>query len=112
MDMLKMIFTIDDRAGYEDWLKERGLDQREINEKMNELFNYDSSFKVIYTLYGNKKESMMPDRYELTDFDGNKVNINNLNGYEQGILNDCYEHFINQKYKCPCSIINIKEENI
>lgn len=110
--MLKMIFTIDDRANCEDWLKERGLDQREINEKMNELFNYGSSFKAIYTLYGSKEESMIPDRYELTDFNGNKININDLNGYERGILNNCYEHFINQKYKCTWGIINIKEKNI
>ena len=34
------------------------------------------------------------DRFELTDFEGNKININDLNGYQRGVvLESCVRHF-------------------
>lgn len=53
----------------------------------------------------------------MTDYDGNKININDLNGYEKGVvLNDCYAYFVGGKY-CfdsdkPCGVVDIVEEEI
>lgn len=80
-------------------------------EQMNKLFNRKKSFKVIYTLYGTGKNV---DRYELTDYAGNKVLLSSLNGYEKGVvINDCYAHFTGGQYQCntdkPCGVIKIEE---
>lgn len=57
------------------------------------------------------------DRYELTDYDGNRIDINSLNGYEKGvILNDCYAYFVGRKYhsdaKEPFGVVEIVEEEV
>lgn len=50
----------------------------------------DKEWKVIYTLYGSK-EQKFPDRYSLTDYDGNRMNINDVEGgFEKSILNNCF----------------------
>lgn len=54
-------------------------------------------FKAIYTLIDEGNGNYY-DRYELTDFEGNKININSLNGYQRGVvLYDCVRHFTGQK---------------
>ena len=65
--------------------------------QFNDIFGNEEPFKCIYVLYGEKKEC--PDRYELTDLNGNKININDLNGYQKGVvLNDCWAYFTGGKY--------------
>ena len=47
----------------------------------------------------------------------NKININDLNGYEKGVvLNDCYAYSTGGKYHCnadkPCGVAEIIEEEV
>ena len=93
------------QSGLEDFMKyQRRILRKFLKEK--------NRFKVIFTLYGNGKTV---DRHELTDFNGNKKNINDLNGYEKGvILNDCYAYFEGRKYhseaRIPGGMIEVIEE--
>lgn len=52
------------------------------------------SFKVIFTLIG---EDNQVDKYKLTDYEGNKIPLSSINGYERGLLMDCYSHFKKEK---------------
>ena len=70
------------------------------------------SFKAILTLYGEGKSL---NRYELTDANGNQMSINDLNGYQKGvIINDCYAYFEEKSYfnnsEQPCGVIKIIDE--
>lgn len=105
--MKKVIFKIDDLAFFK---KHYNF----TDEQMQGLFGVKESFKVIYTLIGEGKSI---NKYELTDYAGNKININDLNGYEKGVvLNDCYAYFIGGKYHSnagvPCGVVDIEEEII
>lgn len=73
--MRKVIFKIDDKEYFRRELEKENVP----NDIKEEILNSVKGFKSIYTLYGNEKQV---DRYELTDQDGNKININDLNGYE------------------------------
>ena len=101
--MRKVVFKINDLQ----WMKKF----YKLSEKQfNEIFENQTAFKVIYTLTGHDS----PDKYTLTDYEGNKVDINSLNGYEKGVvLNDCYAYYMGQKYhsdtKEPCGVIDIQE---
>ena len=105
--MRKVIFQIDDLKYFENLLISEGIDQE---ERKNILMGLDS-FKAIYTLYGTNNS---PDHYTLTDIDGNKIMLNDLNGYQKGvILNDCMAYFCGGSYhensKEPFGVINIQE---
>lgn len=108
--MRKVIFKIDDKEYFKRDLKRQNCTEEQTEDILKELNN----FKAIYILYGNKKQV---DRYELTDYDGNKININDLNCYEKGVvLNDCYAYFVGGKY-CfdsdkPCGVVEIIEEEV
>lgn len=108
--MRKVIFKIDDKEYFKRDLKRQNCTEEQTEDILKKI----NSFKAIYTLYGNKKQV---DRYKLTDYDGNKININDLNGYEKGVvLNDCYAYFVGGKY-CfdsdkPCGVVDIVEEEI
>ena len=102
--MRKVEFIIDDLA----WMKKH---YNLTDEQMKDIFKDKESFRVIFTLYGEGKTT---DRYTLTDYKGNKININELNGYERGIvINDCYAYFEGRKYhnnaEEPCGVVDIKE---
>lgn len=105
MSYRKVKYRIDDIQ----WFQKR---YKLSEQKTKEIFSScDDSFKVIYTLIGNGRTV---DRYELTDYDGNKININSLNGYQKGaVLNDCYAHFTGGKYQFdmdePMGVIEIEE---
>ena len=50
----------------------------------------------------------------LTDYDGNKINLNDLNGYQKGVvLNDCMAYFNGGKYHGnetePCGVVDIQD---
>lgn len=106
--MRRVKFYIDDLAFFK-------KEYKFTDEQMTEVFGKDrESFKVIYTLYGKFKE---PDRYELTDYDGNKVCRESLNNYQRGVvLNDCFAYYVGGKYhfNCsyPCGVVKIIDEEI
>lgn len=102
--MRKVVFYIDDVQYFHKKFEQYGAE-------INELFDEQESFKVIYTLYGTGKNI---DRYELTDYDGNKVQRDTLKGYQKGVvLNDCMAYFTGGKYHSngtePCGVIKIED---
>lgn len=108
--MRKVIFKIDVQEYFRRELEKDNCTGKQAEDILKELGN----FKAIYTLYGNKKQV---DRYELTDYEGNKIDINSLNGYEYGVvLGDCHAYFESGKYhsntKKPCGVVKIIEEEI
>ena len=50
---------------------------------MEKILENIKPLELIFTGYGNGKS---PDRFELTDKDGNKVCMSSLNGYEKGVV--------------------------
>ena len=105
--MRKVVFVIDDVEYFRRSLQNQNI----TDESQNEILKGFNDFKAVYTLYGKEKTV---DRYELTDFDGNKININELNGYQRGVvLCDCLAYFEGGNYFCngkePCGVIDIQE---
>ena len=106
--MRKVIFKIDDKEYFRRELEKDNC----IGKQADDILKGLGNFKAIYILYG---EGNNVDRYELTDYDGNKININDLNGYEKGVvLNDCYAYFTCGNYHSnasqPCGVVEIVEE--
>ena len=90
--MRKVIFTIDDVEYFKRMLQKQNVTE----EAQKDILDNLNQFKAIYTLYGEGKNV---DRYTLTDHDVNKVNLNDLNGYQKGVvLNDCMAYFNGGKY--------------
>ncbi len=108
--MRKVIFKIDDQEFFRKEFEKDGCTGKQADDFLKGVGN----FKAIYTLYGEGKNV---NRYELTDYEGNKISINDLNGYEKGVvLNDCYAYFTGGKYHCnadkPCGVVEIIEEEV
>lgn len=105
--MRKVVFKIDDIAYFKKLY-------RLTEEQTKEIFT-EPSFKAIYTLYGHGKDVC---RYELTDYDGNKINLSDLNGYIRGIiLSDCKAYFSGWKYHHdgatePFGVISIEDTKV
>lgn len=102
--MRKVVFTIDDIEYFKRKFKLS-------DEQVAEFFGEKESFKVIYTITGNGRN---PDKYELTDYDGNKITLDSLNGYQKGVvLNDCMAYFTGGTYHEnsdePCGVVKIEE---
>ncbi len=102
--MRKVIFTINDL----EWMRKY---YKLTKSQFSEIFKDQEPFKCIYTLYG---EGNIVDRYKLTDYDGNKITLDDLNCYQRGvILNDCSAYFVGGKYhgdtKEPCGVIDIQD---
>ena len=106
--MRKVTYHIDDLAYFRrSWSKQANITE----EKISGILSGLEPFTAIYTLYGEKTNI---DRYELTDVDGNKISINDLNGYQRGIiLSDCMAHFEGHKNHDgedePFGVIEIEE---
>ena len=106
--MRKVTYHIDDLAYFRrSWAKQANIAEEQIDGILSGL----EPFTAIYTLYGEKTNI---DRYELTDVDGNKISINDLNGYQRGIiLSDCMAHFEGHKNHDgedePFGVIEIEE---
>lgn len=107
--MRKITFIIDDMESMKELYKNE-LTAKQFDEIMKD----QKPFKAIFSITGDK----YPDRYELSDMEGNKLNTNDLNGYQRGcIINDCYSYFENKcgycfQTKMPFGVINIKECNV
>ena len=72
-------FTINDKRWYEDRY-----------HLASQIF--DPPFAVEYTISG--EDGSMHDKYSLVDSDGNRLNINDLNGYERSMLWKCDKYFV------------------
>lgn len=109
--MRKVIFKIDDHEYFKrEFVEKDGCTEKQAEDILKGL----GIFKAIYTLYGTGKQV---DRYTLTDHNGNRININDLNGYEKSVvLNDCCAYFTGGKYHSdtdnPCGVVEIIEEEI
>ncbi len=110
--MRKVTFYIDDDQYFRSQFKKENpnLTDAEIEKIMENT----TPFRVIYSIIGDGKTA---DRYELTDYNGNKINFNDLNGYQRGVvLNDCMAHFVGGKYHDnadhPCGVVRIVESDI
>lgn len=95
--MRKVTYIIDDEKGF----------NKILNGKKHDIEEY---LKLIYTLTQEGSDI----RYTLTDFNGNSININSLNGYQSMYTNECFNAFtkdtkISDKYK---DFIEIKENVI
>ena len=102
--MRKVTFYIDDLKWFREFYNLS-------DKQMEDLFPDKDSFKVIYTLYGEKDEI---DHYTLTDYDGNKIDYNALNGFQRGVvLYDCWAYFAGRKHywggEKPCGVMRIEE---
>lgn len=105
--MRKVIFTIDDLEYFRRMLQKQNVAE----EAQKDILKILNDFKAIYTLYGEGKNV---HRYTLTDFNGNKINLNDLNGYQRGVvLNDCVAYFNGGKYHEnetePCGVVDIQD---
>lgn len=103
--MRKVIFTIDDLEYFKCLYGEQFI---------TGFFGDAESFRAIYTLIG---EGNTPDRSFLTDFSGNKIPRDTLDGYQKGVvLNDCYAYFTGGSYanhgSSPCGVIKIEEQQL
>lgn len=100
--MRKVIFTIDDLEYFKKELQKQNVTE----EAQKDILGKLNHFKAIYTLYGKGKNI---ERYTLTDLDGNKVNLNDLNGYQKGVvLNECMAYYYD-KNKVPCGVVDIQD---
>lgn len=110
--MRKVTFEIDDKEYFKKvFIEENGLTEKAANDIISDM---SDSFIAMFIIIGDGKT---PDRYELTDKNGKKIDINSLNGYQKGVvLNDCYAYFEGGKYhsnsKSPCGVIKITETEI
>jgi len=101
--MRKVTFIIDDIASMKELFKNE--------ENASEAMKDQKSFKAVFSVIGNKS----PDRYELSDMNGNRLNINDLNGYQRAcIMGDCYKYFESKsnyyfKTDKPFGVIGITE---
>lgn len=104
-DIKAITFYIDDCKYFRRQLKEQGFAENSIDDILNTV----EPFRAVYTLIGRPSNS---DYYSLTDFDGNRISINALNGYQKGvILNACYAYYMGSQ-KHPHGVIKIDELNI
>ena len=108
--MRKVTYTIDDKKYFA-----ADLHSQKPNitaEEVEAILAYLRDFKAIYALYGDEK---FPDRYTLTAFNGKKISLDSLNGYQKAcILNDCMRHFSGKSCAygdVPCGVISIEEGN-
>ena len=108
--MRKVTFIIDDEQYFRKEFKRQNPQLTE--NQIDDILSDTVSFKAVLTLYG---EGKILNRYELTDENGNQMRINDLNGYQKGvIINDCYAYFEGKSYfnnnEQPCGVIKIIDE--
>jgi len=116
--MVKIIYHIDDVA----YLRAQIAASDVPEEKLDDLFADLETFRAVYTLSAPRRaHGTCPDHYTLTDEEGNKININDLNGYQRGcILSACQSHFAqippeNSDHNVndlPFGVVRIEQEEI
>lgn len=105
--MRKVVFYINDREYFKNEFKRQKPDITA--EGLEKILEDIKPLELIFTVYGNGKS---PDRFELTDKDGNKVCMSSLNGYEKGVvINECYAYFEGRN-DTPCGVVGIEESDV
>lgn len=106
----RVTFYIDDieyLRKYE--FKKENVAEEAINEICDKLEKLNPSFKVCYTLFGYGNNI---DNYNLEDFDGVKININDCNNYQRGcILSECNAYFEGRN-NCPFGAMTIIDDEV
>lgn len=83
-----IVYKIRDGAYFRALLAKQGVK----GEAADEMLDGIADLNVDYTLYGHPGN--FPDRYELRTVDGERLNINDQNGYVRGVvLTACDRHF-------------------
>lgn len=108
--MRKVTFIINDYEYFKKQMLEQAETEEQVNDILRIIFKDNHIFNAVYSLIGNNT----PNRYELTTAEGEKLNINDLNGYEKGVvLNQCWDYFMGERNfdgcTMPCGVIEIKE---
>lgn len=103
--MRKVTYIIDDLEYFRELYK--GVDNLE------EILKAVTPFRCEYTLIGDEYER----KYLLLDAEGNKLNINDLNGYQKGVvLTDCQRHFqrkpLESATEMPTGCVSIVEAEV
>lgn len=102
--MRKVTYIIDDLEYFRELYKEA--------DNLEEILSGVTPFRCEYTLIGEEHE----ERYLLL-VDGKKISINELNGYQKGvILVDCQRHFqgksLESGKEMPTGCIKIEETEL
>ena len=108
--MRKVTFIIDDNQYFKNDFKRQNPQLTE--NQIDDILSDTEPFKATLKLYGERKSLY---RYELIDENGNQKSMNDLNGYQKGIIiNDCYAYFEGKSYfnnsDQPCGVIQIIDE--
>lgn len=90
--MRKVEFYIDDLQYFRNDFKIQNPELTDI--QIDNMLEGLKPFKAIYTLFGDGK---CIDRYEMKDENGNKINFNDLNGFQKSITWDCDSYFEGSK---------------
>lgn len=78
-------------------------------EKIKKTIGSGDEWKVVYSLFGVR--GSFPNRYTLTDYDGNRIDITTINNFQHSILGDCFNNFWNpKKFPDPLGAIEITAE--
>ncbi|MBQ7108251.1 MAG: hypothetical protein IJN95_04085 [Clostridia bacterium] len=85
---VSIVYKIRDNDYFRALLAKQGV----VGKEADEILQGFDDLNVDYTLYG--RPGCFPDRYELRTVDGEKLNINEQNGYVRGVvLVACDHHF-------------------
>lgn len=103
----KVAFAIDDTEYLRKILKAENSNVTD--DEINSILDPLTETKCTFILYGRDTTE---DRYELFNANGEKMNINDLNSYQNGcIISECHAYFEGRNNK-PFGVIEIKEEII
>lgn len=108
--MKRTTYLINDKAGFKKNINR--VSKKLSKEEKQKILDSIIEFSAYYTLEENDKKDIL---YYLEDLQGNKIDINSLNGYENMYINECLNCFmenrkISDKYKDFIKILNQPRE--
>jgi hypothetical protein len=104
--MRKVTFIIDDHAYFQRLYKLPP-------EQAKAMFSGTRGFRATYAIFSRAEGDTIPDRCELTDGTGEKIDLDSLNAFQRGvILGECMRYFEGElRDRKPTGVLEIKEEN-
>ena len=114
--MRKVTFIINDYEYFKKQMLEEAETEDQAKDILEIIFRDNHIFNAVYSLICTDSGNV-PNKYELTTAEGEKLNINDLNGYEKGVvLNQCWDYFTGKRdfdgCTMPCGVIEIKEAEV